>query len=223
MPLLTMVDLCVRYKSGGDVLSNVSLSIADGESVGLLGESGSGKTTLALAALELLPPTAAVSGRLFFRGREFGPSVRGHGITAIFQEPQAALNPVLRIGTQIAQACRAHGFDHSPAEIDRLLNLAGLGDVKRAWPNELSGGECQRVCIALALACRPQLLIADEPTASLDSIAQARVLDVLAGLIRQRLCSLLLISHDPALLCRITHRVIATSISDWVTHEPGRK
>ena len=186
----------MRYPGGACALGGVSLSVAEGERVGLLGESGSGKSTLGLAVLGLIDPSARVSGEVRFRGRR---------MSAVFQEPAQALNPVLRIGRQMAEVLRAH---RSAETVESALSVGGFDDVgrvARSYAHQLSGGECQRVSIALALACRPDLLIADEPTASLDSIAQVRILDLLA---REHRGAMLFVSHDPAVLYRMTDRIV---------------
>ena len=208
--------------SGGkQVLSGIDLDLAQGEIVGLLGESGSGKSTLALALLRVLPQNARIAGVVEFEGRDLlrlsereMRSIRGSRISIIFQEPGLALNPVLRVGTQLTEVLRAHTAwdrrrrcDHAHA----LLAQVELTDVERifaSYPHELSGGQAQRVLIAQALACSPALLIADEPTASLDSTVQAEILTLLAKLRRERGLGILFITHNPALLLGFADRVL---------------
>ena len=203
------------------VLPDVALDLAAGEIVGLLGESGSGKSTLALALLRVLPQDARIAGSVEFEGRDLlrlsereMRAIRGGRISIIFQEPGLALNPVLRVGTQLTEILRAHTAwdrhrrrDHAHA----LLAQVELPDVERilaSYPHELSGGQAQRVLIAQALACSPALLIADEPTASLDSTVQAEILALLAKLRREHGLGILFITHNPALLLGFADRVL---------------
>src|SRR5437762_3096241 len=223
-PLLQVRDLNVSFRSQSgstEVLREISFDLQRGEIVGLLGESGSGKSTLGLAILGVLHSDARVSGSIAFSGRDLltlGESqmrqVRGAAISIIFQEPGLALNPVLRVGTQITEVLRAHNLWSRRRLRDEaavLLAQVELSDVNRifnAYPHELSGGEAQRVLIAQALACSPALVIADEPTASLDSTIQAEILALLAKLRREKNLSLLFITHNPALLVNFADRVI---------------
>lgn len=218
------LDVAYRQPDGNDmrVLSQVRFGMAAGEGVGVLGESGCGKTTLALAIPRLLPRTARLeSGAVLFRGRDLlrlsdreMEAVRGAQIAAIFQEPGIALNPVLRVGEQVADVVRVHrGGSRAKcrAEAEAALSLVQLADTRRiysAFAHQLSGGQRQRVLIAMALACRPALLIADEPTALLDATVQAEILDLLKELKRQLGMAVLLISHNPAVLARIADRVL---------------
>ena len=207
-PLLEVRDLSIHLLPHRCILREVSFDIPPGAIAGLSGDSGSGKSTLALALLNLLPPAQyRVSGQVLLRGRDLLTmderalqSVRGAEIAMIFQDPLLSLNPVLRIRQQIGEILRAHHAEGDPAD---LLSLAGIPTPARilaAYPHELSGGERQRVTIAQALACRPALIVADEPFTSLDA---PRVVE-LAALFR-RLCdrcgtSFLLISHHPGIL-----------------------
>jgi ABC-type glutathione transport system ATPase component len=206
--VLQIRDLRIELPNGREILSGVSLDIAEGSIIGLFGPSGCGKSTLALAILGLLPPQAfRVRGDIRFRGRNLTAlserelaEVRGAQIAMIFQDPLLALNPVLRVRTQLTEILRAHGVVRDPAE---LLVLAGLSDAARilgAYPHQLSGGERQRVTIAQALACRPSLIIADEPFTALDA---PRVVELIALFRRLRAdlgTSFLLISHTPGVL-----------------------
>jgi len=188
-------------------VENGTLEVRAGEAVGLVGESGSGKSSIARAALGLLQPGYArvVGGRILIEGRDMTgcglrewQSVRGHPIASVFQDPLSFLNPVMRIGRQIAESIRLHDrralLHH---RIEELLELVRLdATVARSYPHELSGGMRQRALLAIALACRPRLLVADEPTTALDVTTQAEILALLRDL-RQRLgMALLLISHD---------------------------
>jgi oligopeptide/dipeptide ABC transporter ATP-binding protein len=223
--LLRVQRLTVSYRTvdGGEfpVISEVNFKIARGEVLGLLGESGSGKTTTALALARLLPPNARVRGSASFLGRELLSlnerelrKIRGAEISWIFQEPGMALNPVIRVGDQIADVIRVHRGG-SPArcreEAESALRLARLSGPARtysAYPHQLSAGQQQRVLIALALACRPMLIIADEPTAALDTTIQAEILALLKELKARLELALLFISHSPAVLSQLADRIL---------------
>jgi oligopeptide/dipeptide ABC transporter ATP-binding protein len=224
--LLEIRDLAVHYAgaAGASVVAvdELSMDVAEGEVVGLLGESGCGKTTLLLAILGLLPASArVVKGSIRFRGRELlalGQSelrrLRGAEISIIFQEPALALNPVRRVGPQVAEVVRAHrrrGLRRCRQEALSMLAEVGFAEAARihdSYPHELSGGQQQRVIIAQALACRPALVLADEPTASLDSTTQAE-LRALLGVLQNRFgLALLLVSHDLGGLAALARRVL---------------
>ena len=207
-PLLEVRNLCIKLAPRRGILSGVSFDIPMGTIAGLSGDSGSGKTTLALALLRLLPPAEyEVSGQVLLRGRDLLAlderaleSVRGAQIAMIFQDPLLALNPVLSIGRQIAEVLRAHGVEGDPAE---LLALAGLPSPRRilaAYPHELSGGERQRATIAQALACRPAMIVADEPFTSLDAPRVVELAALFRRLRDELRTSFLLISHHPGVL-----------------------
>jgi ABC-type dipeptide/oligopeptide/nickel transport system ATPase component len=205
-------------------LDGVSLELGAGEVVGILGESGSGKTTLGLSLLKLLPESVKVSGSIRFRGQELLAlkerqlqRIRGAEISMIFQEPGLALHPMLRAGEQVADVIRAHsactrGRCRQRAEL--ALEHVCLRDIRRiyhAYPHELSGGERQRVAIAQAVACQPSLLIADEPTGSLDSTVQAEILNLFRDLNAQLGVAILMISHNPAVLDKLARRICVMS------------
>jgi ABC-type glutathione transport system ATPase component len=206
--VLYIRDLRIELSTGREILGGVSLEIAEGSIAGLFGPSGCGKSTLALAILGLLSPrTYRVTGEILFRGRKLLAlsegelaEVRGSQIALIFQDPLLALNPVLRVRTQLTEILRAHQVVRDPSE---LLALAGLSDTDRilpAYPHQLSGGERQRVTIAQALACRPSLVVADEPFTALDA---PKVVELIALFRRLRAdlgTSFLLISHTPGVL-----------------------
>lgn len=199
------------------ILADVSLTLAPGEIVALAGESGAGKTSLALAALSLLAQQDALEGAIRFDGRFLNDlsekeknTLRGGGIGLVFQEPAAALDPVQRAGTQIAETLRLHKPMSASARrtaVDGLLNRVGLSPAYAArFPHELSGGQRQRVAIAMAIAAAPRLLIADEPTAALDAVGRAQILELLQMLVREDNLALLLITHDLA-VARLASRL----------------
>jgi len=215
---LEIAHLSVRY---GDVvaLDDVCLAVGAGEIVALVGPSGSGKSTLAAAAMDLLPIEAIEQGVVRIEGTDIRTlpekrleALRGGRVGIVFQEPATALNPALTIGRQIAEVLELHsdlGRSEIAAEVDRLLAEVGLGLSARRFPHTLSGGQRQRVAIAMAIAARPALLLADEPTASLDPVAQAEIAALLQSLVRRRGMGLLLVTHDFALARRIADRVVA--------------
>ena len=224
--------MTVDYAVGGATtraVNGVSFEVAPGEALGVLGESGCGKTTTALAILGILPKTARVGGRIRFRGRDlFSLSereiqkARGFEISMIFQEPAMMLSPVKRAGDQVAEVIRAHSRKNWRAcRTDALARLAEVGfqsaaRVYSSYPHQLSGGERQRVAIAQALACRPALVIADEPTASLDLTTQAEILDLLRDLKEHLGIALLVISHDPGVLAKLAARVMVMQSGELV-------
>lgn len=221
-PVLHVSDLTVRYPSARSAVERVSFSLAEGEIVGISGESGCGKTTIALSILGLLPADAEVSGSIRFRGRELLglpewelQQIRGAAISIIFQESALALNPVMRVGDQIAEVIRAHtqcGASDARRQALALIGEVGLAEcgsrIYAAYPHQLSGGQRQRILIAQALACRPALVIADEPTASLDATVRADILRLIKTLNRRLGISVLLISHSAAVLSAMADRVL---------------
>jgi len=224
--LLEIRDLVIHYDAGKGApvvaVDELSLDVEEGEVVGLLGESGCGKTTLLLAVLGLLPPPARVMrGSIRFRGRELLAlgdfdlrRVRGAEISIVFQEPTLALNPVRRVGSQVAEVVRAHRQSSGlrcREEASSMLAEVGFTEVDRiydAYPHELSGGQRQRVVFAQALACRPALVLADEPTASLDSTTQAELRGLLSALQSRFGLALLFVSHDLGALAALARRVL---------------
>ncbi len=219
--LLTIYDLQLSF-DGRPILHGIDLSIARGETVALVGESGSGKSVCALSMLRLLPQAQYSSGSIQWRGQgdiltmpeaELR-QLRGNRIAMIFQEPMTALNPLHRVGRQIAETLRLHQPALSAAQIQarvaELLALVGLGDAARfmtAYAHELSGGQRQRVIIAMALANNPDLLIADEPTTALDVTVQEQILDLLRELQAKMGMAVLLITHDLNMVRRMAQRV----------------
>ncbi|MFC6792613.1 ABC transporter ATP-binding protein [Methylobacterium komagatae] len=221
--LLSVENLSVAFRSrDGDTVAvdDVSFSIARGETLALVGESGSGKSVSALAILRLLDSAAAQKGRILFNGRDLASlperemrGVRGADITMVFQEPMTSLNPLHTIERQIGEVLALHrtlSRKAARARILELLELVGLRDAERrmgAYPHELSGGQRQRVMIAMALACEPELLVADEPTTALDVTVQAQILALLADLQKRLGMAMLFITHDLGIVQRIADRV----------------
>jgi len=220
MTLLDVQHLTVTFGSVTAV-DDVSLQLAAGETLAIVGESGSGKSVTALAILRLLqPPGRITGGNILFEGRDLLAlsdsdirSIRGARISLIFQEPMTALNPVMRVGDQVAEALTVHrlasGSEARERAVD-LLDAVGITDAPRRardYPHQLSGGMRQRVMIAIALACRPPLVIADEPTTALDVTIQAQVLDLLRDLQAKFNLALLLITHDFGVVAEMADRV----------------
>lgn len=232
--LLTVEQLKIGFGSGdsmNEVVHGIDFDIeAGGETVAILGESGSGKSVSCLALTRLLPTDAncSVSGSIIFDGKDVLSledsalrKIRGGGIAYIFQEPSASLNPVFTIGFQIAEAVRLHRPDISDVEgrVIELLELVGIREAKlryRSYPHELSGGMQQRVVIAMALACEPKLLVADEPTTALDVTIQAQILDLLRKLRSQLGMSILLITHNFGIVKGFADRVLVMYRGDIV-------
>ena len=218
--LLEVRDLVIRF---GDTLAvqGLDLTIKRGETLALVGESGCGKSTTALALLRLLPPTGRASGSILFEGRDMLAlperemrRLRGGAISMIFQEPMTSLNPVLTIGRQIVEAIREHeplSYRAARARAIELLDLVRIPSAARRfdeYPHSLSGGMRQRVMIAIAVACQPKLLVADEPTTALDVTIQAQVLELLDSLRRDLAMGLLLITHDLGVVGDWADRVV---------------
>ncbi len=224
--LLEIRDLSVSFSIRGEwvrAIDSLSLSVAAGEAVGLVGESGSGKSVTCLAILRLLASGSARidSGSVVFSGRELTAisegemrGVRGREISMIFQEPMTSLNPVFSIGEQIAEVLRLHrGLSRHDArrESIRALELVKIPDAAQRvhdYPHQLSGGMRQRVMIAMALACRPKLLLADEPTTALDVTIQAQILELIHQLQQEMGMALLLVSHDLGVVAQNCRRVL---------------
>jgi oligopeptide/dipeptide ABC transporter ATP-binding protein len=219
--LLSIRGLCIGFGPLA-VLDGLDLDIAEGEALGIVGESGSGKSMTALAVMGLLPPGGAVTaGSIALEGTPLVgmaeaqlARLRGPRMAMIFQEPMTSLNPVLTVGEQIAEVLRHHrGLDRAAAwaEAVRLLGMVEIPDAARrarGYPHEFSGGQRQRAMIAIALACRPKLLIADEPTTALDATVQAGILDLLRGLRRELGMAVLLITHDLGVVSDFAERVL---------------
>ncbi len=224
-PLLEIRDLSVGFgPSGRLAVADLSLALAPREVLGLVGESGSGKSVSSLAIMRLLPFQARCSGQILFAtgnetqdlmqlNTEDMRRLRGSRIAMIFQEPMTALNPVMRVGDQIAEAIRAHqAISKKEAQtlaVESMRDVA-IADAERRsrdYPHQLSGGMRQRIMIAMAIANRPQLLIADEPTTALDVTIQAQILDLLAELRVKFGLTMLFISHDLAVISQVADRI----------------
>ena len=212
--LLKVSDLRIAFHSRGEsneVVHGINFSVqSGGQTVAILGESGSGKSVSCMALTQLLPkaPSCTVSGEVLFKGKnvlamdaEAIRGVRGNGIAYIFQEPSSSLNPVFTVGYQIAEAVKLHRPDIADVKgrVVELLELVGIRDAAKrytAYPHEMSGGMQQRVMIAMALACEPDLLVADEPTTALDVTIQAQIMDLLRDLRKKLGMSIILITHN---------------------------
>ena len=222
-PLLRVEDLCIDFFARGQqnrAVDGVSLELERGRVLALVGESGSGKSVTGLALTRLLPepPQCRVSGRILFRGRDLSAlsskairAWRGR-IAYVFQETGSALNPVFSVGYQIAEAVRLHqpGVRDVRAEVLRALELVGMENPQQlaeSYPHQLSGGMQQRAMIAMALACRPELLVADEPTTGLDVTIQAQIVELLSDLQQRLGMAVLLITHDFGVVSGFADRV----------------
>ncbi|MEX3011060.1 ABC transporter ATP-binding protein [Hoeflea sp. TYP-13] len=239
-PMLSIRDLSVVFRQGSDetlAVNRVSFDINRGETVALVGESGSGKSVTALSVLKLLPYPAAShpSGVVFFKDRDLLSAddadlrgVRGNDVTMIFQEPMTSLNPLHTIERQIGEILGLHQglFDAAARERTlELLNQVGIRDPEKrlsAYPHELSGGQRQRVMIAMALANRPELLIADEPTTALDVTVQAQILELLGKLKSEHGMSMLFITHDLGVVRKIADRVCVMTNGEIVETGPTK-
>lgn len=224
MPLLEVRDLSVELQTQrGPALAvrDVSFTLERGQTLGVIGESGCGKSITAMALLGLLPENARVRGSIVFDGRELvGRSerelcdLRGDRIGMVFQEPMTALNPVHTVGRQVAEPLRLHrGVSAAAArrEAIALLERVGIPDAARridAYPHQFSGGQRQRITIAMALACGPDLLIADEPTTALDVTIQKQILELIRDLVAERGMALMLISHDLGVIAQNVQRML---------------
>ncbi len=222
-PLLNIKDLHVEYETGNKIsyaLNGVDLTIMPGEAMGLVGETGAGKTTTALSILKLLPPIVSTitKGEIMFDGEPIlhksegeMTNYRGKRIAMIFSNPLSSLNPVYTVGTQITLALASHenlrGAPRKEKAAD-LLRMVGIpANRMDDYPHQLSGGMRQRVGIAAALACNPELLVADEPTTALDVTIQAQILEIMKDLQKARMSSLLMITHSLGIIAEICQRV----------------
>ena len=230
MSLLSIDGLTLSI-GDAPILRDVSLSVAEGEIVALTGESGSGKSMTALAAMALLPRRARATGQVKVAGHDMLAlpeselsRIRGRDAGMVFQEPMTALNPVMTVGAQVAETVRVHGGPDPARTARETLDRVGLSAIAAdRYPHELSGGQRQRVVAAIAIALRPRLLIADEPTTALDVTTQAQILDLLVGLTRDLRMGMLLITHDLAVVGRIADRLYVMSDGRVVEHGPTRR
>ena len=217
--LLEVRNLTIRFGST-TVVDDVSFDVDAGDRLGIIGESGSGKTLTSLAIIGLLPETANISGSVKFNGKELTDlsdrelsAIRGKHIGMVFQEPLTALNPLMRVGKQIAQPLRNHqgmSLKEGMKQAIALCERVGLPDpdrIVRSFPHQLSGGQRQRIGLAIALACSPALLIADEPTTALDVTVQKEVLKLMNDLVIQEGSALIFVSHDLPVVSSMTERV----------------
>ena len=233
--LLTAQNLSIQF---GDmqVVKNISFSINKNEVVALVGESGSGKTVSALSVMNLLPATAKTSGSLFFNSAsgnielllpEKSNALRGKAISMIFQEPMTSLNPVMATGKQVAEMLMHHKKMQRPAAMQETINLfkqVGIPDAAEAvkkYPHQMSGGQKQRVMIAMAISCNPALLIADEPTTALDVTVQKNIMELLMQLRKTHGLSILLITHDLALVSEYADKIIVMYKGEIVETGPA--
>ena len=245
--MLAIRDLSVTFRSeAGDLraVDRVDLAVGEGEKLGIVGESGCGKSTVAMAIMRLLPPQATLTGDIRFDGasllglQEKGmQAIRGRSISIIFQDAMSSLHPMIPVGAQIAEVVRAHESvsrrtaSRRALELLRLVGIAAPELRMRAYPHELSGGMCQRIMIAMAIACEPRLIIADEPTTALDVTVQAQILDLLDDVCQRKGASVLLITHDLGVVAGKTDRVAvmyagrvvetaSTEALFWRAHHP---
>ena len=237
-PILEVKDLRVEYTSGKDIVqavNGISFTLEKGELLGLVGETGAGKTTTALSIMRLIPspPGRIVSSEIIYKGENLMKKserdmrkIRGHEISMIFQDPMTALNPMHTVGEQIAEVIKLHQNVSKKEALEKacqMMEVVGIDGARHGeYPHQFSGGMKQRIVIAIALACNPSLLIADEPTTALDVTIQAQVLELIEKLKEDFDTSLLLITHDlgvVAELCQKVAIIYAGSIVEYGTLE----
>src|SRR5215468_1748653 len=240
LPLLDIRDLTVEFSTRrGTVraVEHVNIAIAKGETVGIVGESGSGKSVTSYAAMRILDRAGRIAeGSVTFTGIDVGQAsetamraLRGREMSMIFQNPRAALNPIRKVGRQIEDVLKQHAQADSAQLSEKAIEMLEQVRIARpreryhAYPFELSGGMCQRVVIALALACRPQLLIADEPTTGLDVTTQKAVMELVVELTRERGMSTILITHDLGLAATYCDRIVVMEKGRVVETAPSRE
>lgn len=219
-PLLEVSGLSVSVE-GTPIVNDLSFSLYPGQTLGVVGESGCGKTMTALSVMGLAPAGVGVAGSVRLAGEELigaGESrlceLRGSKMSMIFQEPRAGLNPVMKVGRQVSEVLRLHAALSRKEAWERTVNLLGEVEFRNperaalSFPHQLSGGECQRVMIAMAIACSPLVMIADEPTTALDVSIQAEVMNLIDRLVTQRQMALLWVSHDLGVVSRMCGSVM---------------
>ena len=237
MPLLEVSHLRVdlhTHRGTAAAVRDMTFTLDRGETLGLIGESGCGKSMTALALMGLAPENATVSGSLKLEGRELiglhdrdWRAIRGYQVAMIFQEPMTALNPVHRVGAQIAEPLRLHQNLSGSAAREKaiaLLDRVGIPDAARrvdSFPHQFSGGQRQRIMIAMALACEPDVLIADEPTTALDVTVQKQILGLIRELVTERGMALILISHDLGLIAQNVQRMLVMYSGSVVESGPS--
>ncbi|MHB8927450.1 MAG: ABC transporter ATP-binding protein [Bacillota bacterium] len=237
-PLVDVRDLTTVFKTDEGTVTavdDVSFHIGRGETLGMVGESGCGKSVTSLSILRLIPtpPGRIASGKVFFEGQDLMKMseaemrhIRGNRISMIFQEPMTSLNPVFTVGDQIAEAIELHQKVRPREALERAIDLLKLVGIPlperrvREYPHQLSGGMRQRVMIAMALSCKPRLLIADEPTTALDVTIQAQILDLMRRLRKEFGMSILLITHDLGVIAEMAERVVVMYAGQVVEEAP---
>ena len=221
--ILEIKDLTIHYITDDEVVkavNDISISLEEGESLGLVGETGAGKTTTAMGILGLVPnpPGKIIGGEILYKGKNLLKmsdsemrKIRGHEISMIFQDPMTALNPVLTVGDQIMEVIQLHQKVSKAEALRRAMDMMEMVGIEggryNEYPHQFSGGMKQRIVIAIALACNPNLLIADEPTTALDVTIQAQVLDLIDNLKKKFNTSLLLITHDLGVVAEVCDKV----------------
>ena len=235
MPFLQVQDLVVEYVSDGETVhavNGVSITLEKGRTLGLVGETGAGKTTIAKSILRILPDVGSkiAGGKIYLDGQDVLAlpekemrKIRGNVASMIFQDPMTALNPVQRVGEQIAEVVRLHSDDHnSTHHVQRakeMLEIVGIpAERYYEYPHQFSGGMKQRVVIAIALACNPDLLLADEPTTALDVTIQAQVMDLIGDLQKKYNTAMLLITHDMGVVATVCNDVAVIYAGNIVEH-----
>lgn len=239
--ILEVKDLCVEFQTvEGRVqaVDHLSYTLHKGEKLGIVGESGSGKSVSSLAMMQLIPnpPGRVTGGEILYKGRDLVKlsekemqKLRGNEISMIFQEPMTSLNPIIQCGKQIAESLRLHrsmNKKEAAAEAVRMMKAVGIANPEvraHEYPHQMSGGMRQRVMIAMALACQPQILIADEPTTALDVTIQAQILDLIRDLNREMNAAVLFITHDLGVVSELCDTVIVMYTGHIVEQAPVRE
>lgn len=211
MPLLDVSSLSVTYPGAvKPVVKDFDLKVREGEFVGLMGSSGSGKTTITRSIFGNLPAGTSVEGTILFSGTPMGAHRWWRDISLVPQSSMSSLNPSFRIGTTIEETCKANNVDFSHRRICELLDVVELApNVAAQFPHELSGGMRQRVCIALALACNPRMVVLDEATTGLDVLVEAHIVALLDRLRKHLGLSAILVSHDPRIMSALADSVVS--------------